>query len=132
MPCNSDYLGPNAKEKNKNEVAKHLVYVLSEQKQHIPDEYKQAAGNIYGQGIDLDEAVRDLCSIIQLMDKKELDEIVYNGRSRESRKLADWWDEHKKADEGRVKLELKAIKDEKIKQKALEKLTPYERKLLGL
>ena len=44
----------------------------------------------------------------------------------------EWWEEHKKRDKLRVEQDMKVARTEKQKATALKKLTPYERKLLGL
>lgn len=52
-------------------------------------------------GIDryLDEATAILCSFCKMKG----DDFIYNGRFKERRRLANWWDEHKEIDkrEGR-------------------------------
>lgn len=42
-----------------------------------------------------------LCEKILSLNEDELSQIVYNGRDKDSRKLADWWDEHDKFDRER-------------------------------
>ncbi len=41
----------------------------------------------------LDEGTRLLC----LFCKAQGEDFIYNGRDADCRKLADWWDEHKKS-----------------------------------
>jgi hypothetical protein len=43
----------------------------------------------------------------------------------------DWWKEHKRRDKIRVAQDLKKAQTEEARARALAKLTPYERKLLG-
>lgn len=43
-----------------------------------------------------------------------------------------WWEEHKRRDTERVMLDLRREQTEAERAAALEKLSPYERKLLGL
>lgn len=45
-----------------------------------------------------------LCEKINSLSKEELEKIVYNGRDKESRMLADWFDEHDKFDKERGNL----------------------------
>ena len=45
---------------------------------------------------------------------------------------ARWWKKHKDRDRKRVEKEVAAQKERKKIKDALEKLTPYERKLLGV
>lgn len=44
----------------------------------------------------------------------------------------EWWEEHKKRDKARVEQDLAEARTEKARKKALAKLTPFERGLLGL
>lgn len=48
---------------------------------------------IYPMGHQLDEAVQVLCDFCKEMG----DDFIYNGRDRDCRHLADWWDDHKKS-----------------------------------
>ncbi|MDE1830198.1 MAG: hypothetical protein KGI25_07730 [Thaumarchaeota archaeon] len=43
-----------------------------------------------------------------------------------------WWNEHKERDRQRIEAEMAAARKEASREAALAKLTPYERKLLGL
>lgn len=42
-----------------------------------------------------------------------------------------WWKEHKRRDKARILIDLKAAKDRIDREKALAKLTPRERRLIG-
>lgn len=42
-----------------------------------------------------------LCAKIRALTKDELEKIVYNARDKDSRFLADWWEEHDKFDKER-------------------------------
>jgi len=55
--------------------------------------------SIFGSDRYLDEATNILCSFCKIKG----DDFIYNGRFKERRRLADWWDEHKEIDkrEGR-------------------------------
>ncbi len=44
----------------------------------------------------------------------------------------DWWEEHKRRDKARVEQDLLQAQTDKARAKALSKLSPYERKLLGV
>jgi len=43
-----------------------------------------------------------------------------------------WWEEHKLRDRLRVEEDIRRASSARAKREALEKLTPFERKLLGL
>jgi len=49
---------------------------------------------IFGMDKYLDEATNILCSFCKLKG----DDFIYNGRIKELRALADWWDEHQEID----------------------------------
>jgi len=44
-----------------------------------------------------------LCLRIRTLTPEQMDAIVYNGRDKESRMLADWWDEHDAFDKSKEK-----------------------------
>ena len=124
MPCNSDYMEPNAIEKNTKQTAQNLVYVYKSLGKDIPKAYKEAAESYYPNTKLLNEMVVHLCSILRQMPHDEMDKIVYDGRNSNARKLADWWDEHKKADEARIKKQKQ--KDEKEYKEYLRLKEKYE------
>lgn len=124
MPCSCDYLDPNEDERNKQIVSSHICYINKKLGLSTPKIIKEASKDSYGGKVDLNTIVIELCSKLQNLTEDQLNDIVYNGRIKEARELADWWDEHKKADLKRLKKNLKKI--------ALDKLTPYEKQLLGL
>ncbi len=112
MPCNSDYLEPRKEEINSLNVLSFLI------------ELGQDVGNFdgnYGRAATLKEDVVKLCNACQKVDIKNY-----------SLELQIWWRDHQKADEQRIKTEIKNIKKEKDMKLALKKLTPYEKKLLKL
>jgi hypothetical protein len=57
---------------------------------------------------DLNEYTKDM-----LRNPEQLDRIMYNGRDPMSRKLADWWDEHKAEDAKRLEIERGVLKTAK-------------------
>ncbi len=52
---------------------------------------------VYPFGQHLDEAAAVLCAFCQRVGE----DFIYNGRDRDCRHLADWWDEHKQQDQSR-------------------------------
>jgi hypothetical protein len=101
MPCNSDYMNPTEKERQLQETAKLYAYALRSVGLRVPRAVSKAAVNSYC-GVDF---VVNLCDLIRNMNQVELERVVYNGHSRESRRLADWWEVHERADEARKKKE---------------------------
>ncbi len=112
MPCNSDYLDPTQTELNSLKVLSFLK------------ELKIKTGkfdSMYGRKDTLDKDVQKLCSACQKIDV-----------SKQSLELQIWWRDHQKADKKRIVKEMKLNKDNLAKEKALSKLTPYEKKLLNV
>ena len=131
MPCKGDYLDPNQTEQNQHLVSQLIVFVDGKLGRKTDSKIKKAAEDIYGTGVKLDDIVPMLCTTLQSLSKKQENDIVYNARDKQSRQLADWWEEHQKADKQRLQKELKKVNEKKAKEIALSKLTPYERELLG-
>ncbi|MGH1470146.1 MAG: hypothetical protein ACRBCS_03075 [Cellvibrionaceae bacterium] len=75
----------------------------------------------YGEVSAIDQHTAMLCEFCQKNDV-----------SKYSLELQIWWRDHQKADKDRLEREQEAIKTKAEKDVALEKLTDYERKLLGL
>lgn len=98
MPCNSDYLNPTNREAELQRAAKLLVYVYDKLDIEVPSYVKKASKDVYCKD---DRSVTRLCAILDVMLPNTLDEIVYNAKDKTSRDLADWWEEHQKADRER-------------------------------
>lgn len=105
MPCNCDHLEPNQYEIEAKKVAQNIVFTCKKLRKKIPENAQEGVNDCYGNVAELKNMTVFLCSLLRSLSKKDLDRIVYNGRDKDSRKLADWWDEHKKADRVREKKE---------------------------
>lgn len=73
---------------------------------------------------DLDLATRVACTAIRAMSRAQVDALPKECR--------DWWVAHLKADDARIARENAEAIRRRRKEEALKKLTPDERKLLGL
>lgn len=93
-----------------------LTYTKDEFSGYHPQVYNKHVSKKLG-----DKWVETLCSKLQKEDVKKY-----------SLEMQLWWRDHQAADKKRLKEERAQIKDKKKKEEALAKLTPYERKLLGL
>lgn len=113
MPCNSDYMDPIDSEKNS-------VKVLGFLKELGEDVGK--FNKIYGRTETLTADVKRLCFLCQNTPNIE----------NYSLELQIWWREHKKADEERIKREIANTKIKRDREKALSKLSEYEKSLLGI
>jgi len=103
MPCNSDYLAPNRREEESQRMAQSIMYINSERNIQSSHTIIEAASNIYGGHAD--SLAVELCRLCTEMSKEEEDRIIYNGRHKIGRQLANWWDEHQEADKERMKKE---------------------------
>lgn len=90
MPCYTPPESDNAKESRK--VSKLLLVLDS--KLGLESDPKIIQWSKAYEENHCDVVVPLLCSRINALSESELERIVYNGRDKESRKLADWWDEH--------------------------------------
>lgn len=104
MPCRCDYMEPTAREKQSKEVAQHLVYLYTRLGQSVPVEVAKAASSLYGDVKTVDVNTANLCAILRTLQESQLNEFVYNGRIKEARDLANWWEDHQRldAEAGRV------------------------------
>lgn len=122
MPCNSDYMDANQSEKNLS-----VVYGLLDELEtgklpsNFGDGYDKRVYNKRLSKEHLDKKTEKLCSKLQNTDV-----------SKFSLEMQMWWRDHQKADKERLEKEIEAKVTEQEKQKALSKLSDYERKLLGL
>lgn len=123
MPCYSPE--PDDIDKEASVVAA----LLEELKTGIlPDWYNDGYKFMYDNKIGSREVVEKfvplLCSKLQKMPETTLKVC--------SLEMQMWWRDHQKTDKKRLEEEMKKKKEGEGKQKAIAKLTPYERKLLGL
>lgn len=110
MPCRSDYMEPTQKEKESAKV----ISFLKELGEKV-GEYDS-----YGRTETINQDTSKLCDLCQNTDV-----------SRQSLELQIWWRDHQEADKARIKKEIEANDQAKDKERAISKLTPYERDLLG-
>lgn len=103
MPCNSDHLKPNERERERKEAAELAVHVCQTLKIDYPYWIFEASQNIYGEGTDehgkAQDSVKFLCELLSDLNNSDLDAIVYGDiRNPTCRKLASWWERHQKYD----------------------------------
>lgn len=128
MPCQSDYLEPTRRERELQRAARLLVYVRQQLGVAIPGHLLAAADSIYC----ADDFVPALCAALLSLAPERRDALIYNSRDRQARDLADWWEDHQEADRRRVEREQAEAAAAEARAKALAKLTPEERRALGL
>ena len=129
MGCNSDYMKQNSEEEFFQNTAKHIVYVLKQLNKTVPAWVSKTANDYYAQD-PKDRLTPLLCSTLSSLTNKQLNDIVYNGRVKEARALAEWWDQHQAEDKSRIAQETELKKQKALKKSALKKLTKDEIKAL--
>lgn len=110
-------------------TAQLIIYIQNQLDKPIVPWIIDQASDVYASRDDL---IPMLCALIASLNDNDFDRIVYNARSKESRELANWWEEHQEADKQRIKEEEQQKEYERKLKTALDKLTKEERRLLGL
>jgi len=128
MGCNSDYMAPSRREIETQRAAVLLLYVNRELGKKAPEWVAKNAADIYARD---ERVVPELCRIIGSLTPARTESIMY-ARSQEARDLASWWEEHQRADVVRLAWEKAEADKERARERALSKLTPAERRALGL
>lgn len=75
--------------------------------------------------VKIDNLTRLLCEAMQIIE-------AHCEAARVKAELVDWWERHKELDRQRIYAESMVAQAKAEKEAALAKLTPHERKLLGL
>lgn len=101
MPCVSDYLNPSQREVASRKFCQHVCYLLGALGKRVPEWASKGADEYYGAPERVNEATVLLCETIRGLTAKQMNAIVYDGRSPQARALADFWDQHEAADKRR-------------------------------
>lgn len=100
MPCDSSHMEPTARELHRKAAARSLVYLHERLGLEPPAWAAECVADLYG-GPNNDRAVTALCAALRKLSDTNpgmfLD-VVYDGSRRESRRLADWWEDHLEED----------------------------------
>jgi len=128
MPCDSSYLKPTQREEELQRAAILLKYVYEQRGVAVPREVIRSAADSYGGPFD---CIPSLCEVLTSMMPSERDRLL-EGKNRTARDLANWWEEHQEADRAKALREANARAQAGLRKSALGKLTPAEKKALGL
>ena len=146
MGCRSDYMQPTRQEQDLADSAS-MHEKLENQKREIErqalDEKKKKEKelitiliNFLAEKLELtdlpESTCQKLCSMLQSLTEKQINDWVYDAHNTTSRKLADWWEKHQEDDRKYLREDLKKIKRHQEKIDFLSKLNEYEFKLLNL
>ena len=128
MPCDSGLTPTEAREnKTQLRLMENVCYVLSK----IDPDYMESAhyehaydcyvklqslhmSRMSEQEVDYWSDV--LCSAILGFSEVEENAIIYDGRSKQARQLADWWEDHQERDKARKLREKEARAEEKANE----------------
>ncbi|AXQ68875.1 hypothetical protein HOU00_gp250 [Caulobacter phage CcrPW] len=105
MPCNSEYMNPNAQEIESRKVAGLIVYAnqkLGETPDPTVVSYSQ---NTYGAPDQCDYLTSILCAICRKLMDDERERVIYDAHDPKARELADWWERHQAHDKKREEQE---------------------------
>lgn len=121
MPCNSEHMNPTTYERDLSRVACLLDELAGKkwERSHW-DGYHPRVYCKSDRGVG-DQMVRELCDALQDRDVTQC-----------SLEMQIWWRDHQAADKARCERELAQAKTAAEREAALAKLTPHERKVLGL
>lgn len=129
MPCNSQYMEPTEQEKESKKVAGMLLRLREAGIDPMIEDHKEndlklfdnknylkkVANDPYGDKDQCDALTAQLCATCHYLEMNETtkaQELIYDGRDREARKLADWWEDHQEYDKKKQEEEEEA----KLKQ----------------
>lgn len=115
MPCSCDIPELSSREIELNLVKSHLAYL---QKEGLLETSPEFTVNDFES--TLDYATACLCYAL----KKLSPSIIYDGRHREMRKIADWWDNHLEADKLREESEKEYLRQLEVAENILDDLNP--------
>lgn len=125
MPCRSDYMEPNARERYSVETAQLIEYILKAQHLSVSQWIRDIARSEYGDHNRNDQLTSILCyhlKNIERFEPSEANRIIYDGRNATARRLADWWEKHKKVDRDREEVLEKTLDNLKSELESLFKL----------
>jgi hypothetical protein len=145
MPCNSDYMNPTAKEAQIKRTSVLLVYALTALGAKVPADITRRANDYYGADRgpkndynnpkptrSADAVVALLCKTVNNMSDADRERVIYNAHDKTARDLAEWYEEHQKADREREAREAAAKTNKALRQSAKAKLSADERRAIGL
>lgn len=85
-------------QKRNHEAANFIIYINDKLDYYlvIPPYVIESSKNYFAND---ERLVPELCKIIKSLSKDEFEKIVYNAHNKQSRALADWWEEQLDLDE---------------------------------
>lgn len=130
MPCSSSQQEPSKQETESRKVSGLIIWLWTHLDKEIPGWVRETVNNAYGNSEKVHELTNMLCNECRVLTQKGEDEVIYNGRDRNARRLADWWDDHQESDRIMAAARQSKVDALNLKRKALSKLTPEERRAI--
>lgn len=111
MGCRSDYMEPTSREQYNQHTAKLYLYAMEQLLKANPSDtqrvfHRDHLGQVKAVANQIHAFIDytlHLCALIRDLTETERDQLVYNARDPLSRRLADWWEEHKQVDDKRIR-----------------------------
>jgi len=130
MPCESAYLEPTHQEIISSELCRHITYLNEKLEIKTPKWIEQGGEDHYGCPGKIEALERLLIKRIFILTPKQKEKLIYNGREKRARSLADWWDAYKERALDEKKEKVKRKRKEIRAQKILKKLRKDEIKII--
>lgn len=130
MPCHGYEQSPSDRESHV--ICGHLKYLMTKLQLLVPENIMRAAQDPFHTVADLDSKVAYLCELCGSLTTEQQDAFIYNGRDKNARALADWWDLHQELDRQRILQEEEVLRQKEARANALAKLTPEDIKALNI
>ena len=136
MPCNCDHLEATYDETESKKICEHICFLFPNIGKHVPDWVTRGAHEYYGISEKLAELEFMLHEAIFFLSKEEKEKYLYDGRSKESRLLANWHEDYiknNKDENERVKRKRELEKRaksilSKLRKEEVEIITNYIKK----
>ena len=116
MPCDCSHMQPTYDETESKRVCKLICFLFNELNLQIPNWIEEASIDMYGNSRKLTAAESILYDTVKSLSEDKFSAYVYNARSKDSRKLANWYEDYdKKTKDKREGLRIKAEKEKRAK-----------------
>ena len=133
MPCSCEGQSSPVRCKT-GEVCEHLEYLYASTNQKCPKWVSDSAVNHYSpcSCVPLNKVTTMLYDLIRSLTDNQMEAFVYNGRKKQARMVAGWWEDYQEQVKRREKARDRKQKRKDLRERALRKLTVEEMEVLCL